>query len=72
MHSRTRTAHTAEPGPVPLPRAHLDEIIQFYHDRVAKGQPVEEIRAQSRFFRPEVRQLLDRELERVTRPRTKR
>jgi hypothetical protein len=69
---RTRSAQARATGPAPLPRAHLDEILEFYHQRALEGEPLAEIRAQSRFFRPEVRRLLDRELDRLARARTKR
>lgn len=68
----TKIAKVKESGPAPLPRAHVDEIIEFYHNRVVEGRPVDEIRAQSRFFRPEVRRLLDRELDRLTHAGVKR
>ena len=61
-----------EAGPTPLPRAHLEEILTFYHNRMVEGEPVEEIRAQSKFFRPEVRRMLDRELDRATQARVRR
>lgn len=69
---RLRHAEVREAPPAPLPQAHVDEILRFYHRRVIEGEPIAEIRVQSKYFRPEVRRLLDRELEQLTRARTKR
>ena len=69
---RAKGSPAMEQEPSPLPVAHINEIVQFYHTKVVDGQPISEVRAQSRFFRPEVRELLDRELDRLARARVKR
>lgn len=61
-----------ETGPAPLPRSQVDEILEFYRNRAISGESTEAIRRQSKFFRPEVRRLLDRELDRLAQARDKR